>query len=370
MRRNNHRGMASIIIVAILVILLTLTSLGFAKLMDRSVNNSLTKQLNSSANYAAQTGLNDVLGLIQKKLIKKEDTTATKCDDLIKKGGDLEGVNIIDLSSGTRYDCALVNPTPNNLAYQQVPPNRAQIVKLTTCSASPCSYVPADKLMFSWQSSDRTKNQFPASTTNLINEFDWNSSNYASILRLTLYPIPLGGSLTDTQANSKTFFLLPGASSNPQTIPYATPDGSVVRASCDNANHNRPIGGFGGTADYDCAILITALSGPNVHHYYAVLTPVYGQTDIKIKAYGVFFNSLAFANVQSVIDVTGKSNGLYRRLQARANISGGSSVDPIDNAIPDMALRTAKDICKRLNVGSSDITVDGAACGLTIAPPN
>src|SRR6266404_2539299 len=66
LRRLNQNGMASIIIVIILVALLTLISIGFARLMGRSVNNALNNQLNDSANYAAQSGINDTIAYLQK----------------------------------------------------------------------------------------------------------------------------------------------------------------------------------------------------------------------------------------------------------------------------------------------------------------
>jgi hypothetical protein len=182
-----------------------------------------------------------------------------------------------------------------------------------------------------------------------------------------LYPVPSSGSLSSTQSSSKTFFLLPGQSSNSQTRPYTTADGSVIRTSC-STTHYRSYTPFTGTADYDCAVVITGLS--LFDHFYAILTPIYGQADIKIKANNSSNVALSFLNVQSLIDVTGKSGGLSRRLQARANISGGGSIDPIDNAIPDMALRTANVICKRLNVGSTVVSVGATtACNLSISGP-
>jgi hypothetical protein len=168
---------------------------------------------------------------------------------------------------------------------------------------------------------------------------------------------------------------MPAPTGQTTTITYGTTfDGSTIRTACDTTNHFRNIVGFTGTADYDCALIIDGLSsvsisGSPVHHFYAVISPIYGQADVKIKANSTIGNSvLSFQNVQSIIDVTGTSNGLSKRLQARANTSSGASVDPADNLIPDMALRTAKVVCKRIIVGTT-VTVDGTACDLSIPQP-
>jgi hypothetical protein len=338
--------------------------------MNRSVNNFLNQEQSNSANYAAQTALNDTLGYIKKHLNDVQPVSSPECETLFGSG--MLDPNIVDDGS-VKYTCVLVNPIPDSLVYQRVSPNRAQVVKLTTCLGSPCVASRADKLMFSWQSSDRTKNNFPLLNINRINETEWNSNNYTPMLRLTLYPIPNSGDLSGTQSQSRTFFLVPGPSSQSIFTSYSfSGDGNIITVPCDRDNHYRPIGGFNGTVDYDCAIIIEGLFnliGGNLHHFYAVLTPIYGQADIKIKATGPFgLSALNFQNVQSLIDVTGTSNGLSRRLQARANISKGASIDPIDNAIPDVALRSAKTICKRLKI-ENGVTVDGTACDLDISPP-
>ena len=63
--QKNQNGTASIISTLILVILLSLISIGFAKIMDRSLQNSLDSNLSSAANYAAQSGINDAMAYIK-----------------------------------------------------------------------------------------------------------------------------------------------------------------------------------------------------------------------------------------------------------------------------------------------------------------
>src|SRR4051794_24071665 len=80
--KKNQKGVASIIVVTILIVLLSLISVGFAKLMSRTVNNSSNRQQNSAAYYAAQSGINEITSLIKKRIIGLPTTYTNSCADL------------------------------------------------------------------------------------------------------------------------------------------------------------------------------------------------------------------------------------------------------------------------------------------------
>jgi Tfp pilus assembly protein PilX len=365
---HDERGVASIIVVTLLIVLLSLISVAFARLMTRTLANTSNRQQNSAAFYAAQSGINEITSLIKKRLIGGAGST-NACSDLTGQWAmhpDISGDGV------TAYSCNYITSSPNDLAFQSIPPNRTQVVRLQTSGV-------ADRLMVSWQSTDRTKINFPPTTTSLLDETTWNSNTnaYAPILRLTLYPVPAGDTLTgtpSTQAASKTFFLVPSPVSD-TVFPYSTTDGSLIRTPCSTLNHYRTVAGFDGSYDYDCNFVVNGLSSVSVNgttpsYYYAVLTPIYGQADVKIKANDATPKAITFINTQSVVDVSGKSGGGVKRLQARINISQGGSVDWMDNTVPDEALRSAMTLCKRLSVGATKVTTDAdtQSCGLTLLP--
>ncbi len=56
---SKQDGFASIVIAIIMVIVLSLITVGFAQLMRTEQRSALDKQLSSQAYYAAETGVND-----------------------------------------------------------------------------------------------------------------------------------------------------------------------------------------------------------------------------------------------------------------------------------------------------------------------
>ena len=55
----NEEGFASIVIALILIIVLSLLTIGFAQLARREQQTALSKQLANQAQYAAESGIND-----------------------------------------------------------------------------------------------------------------------------------------------------------------------------------------------------------------------------------------------------------------------------------------------------------------------
>jgi len=358
-RNRSQDGLASIVVVSVLIVLVTLISLGFARLMSRATHNALNNQLSTAANYAAQSGINDAISYLK----ANPSANATKCSDL--SGQQAFANSNLSGDGVTQYSCVLINESPTTLQYQNLPPDQSQIVKATT-SSSP------DQFLFSWQDSDRTKTSQPSGPgTTLQDITTWSANNYTPILRVSLYPIPASGALSGVEAASKTFFFYPtSAGGNVTKIPYTTTDGSLVSANCGTKNLN----GFNGTADYDCNVVINALSSAGASYYYLRLTPIYGQADAEVQANDTGNKVTIFSNAQAIVDVTGKSGNAVKRLEARVDISGNGStstgnINPTDTAAPEYALRQAMAICKRLNVSGSNITIDSSYCGLGVQGP-
>ncbi len=142
-------GITSIVVVFVLVVLLTLIGIGFTKIMNRSLKSTAASQQASAANYAAQSGINDVLSYLK----TQPAAAATKCNDLIKTGAPLASAAKISSDCSTAYTCVLVDPNPTSLFYQGLNPYQSQVVKITTSA-------PLSSLLFSWQSPNRQQNQF------------------------------------------------------------------------------------------------------------------------------------------------------------------------------------------------------------------
>ncbi|MDO8591962.1 MAG: hypothetical protein Q7R60_03520 [bacterium] len=352
-RELNQEGITSIVVVFVLVTLLTLISIGFTKIMNRSLQSSSASQQATAANYAAESGVNDVLSYLKTQPL----TATTKCDDLIKTGAPLASAANLSGDGSTAYSCVLVDPNPTSLFYKDLDPYKSQIVKITTSA-------PLTSLLFSWQSPNRQhyKSTPAGASQTLYDEKTWSDKNYAPLLGVTLYPIPVGGNLSGVQAASKTFFLYPQIGGS-NTLGY-NGSGDTSAVNCSSKN----IGSFSGSADFDCNLVINNL--PNTSYFYARFAPYYDQAIVKIKGNDASGQPVKFKNVQSVVDVTAKSGGATKRLQARVDTSttGSSGSD----SVPEFALGSADTICKRLRVQGSLVFPDpsvATACPQIIIGP-
>lgn len=340
---QGQEGMASIVIVGVLVVLLALISIGFSKIMNRAVTRSLNNQLSSAATYAAQSGINDAMAYI-KGQPNPSNVSSNDCTSLLKEPG---MSNLTDLSGdgNTKITCLMVNPTPTDLMYQQLSPNGSQVIKATTSDA-------VDKVMFSWQASNGTNTNSPSSLS-FTDVTTWNNAGNVPVLRVGLYPVPPSGKIAGIESNSKTFFLVPGqGGSNVTTIPYSTADGSVEQVACNAKNTG--INGF--TADYTCNAIVDGMYAniaPN-SYYYLTVTPIYNQADVKIKATNSQKQQVQFINVQTVIDSTAKANDATKRLQERVDSNTtGDNIAASDDAAPGYSIRSAKALCKQLEFHKS-----------------
>ncbi|MBI2589214.1 hypothetical protein HYW35_03390 [Candidatus Saccharibacteria bacterium] len=352
---RGERGLASVVVVTVLTVVITLISLGFARLTDRSVNNSTNNQASNIASYGAQSAINDAASYI-----KDHPTAAsTSCSG----EGSLIGSSTApgpfyndsnlsgDAGRSTRYTCLLVNQEPKDLLYQRLPPSKSRVIKMTT-SASPGEL---DKIMLSWQPTNTQVTGYPPSSTPLLDITTWNGSanNYLPLLRLTLYPVPTGGSVANLEANSKTVFLYPQSSSGPvPTQSYsAMKNGSPLPVACTK---ELGVGSFNGSADFTCNLIISNLAAAialpdKLDYFYLRLTPIYNQADVRIQANNAGGQILKILRVQALIDATATSGGVAKRLQARLDISGSDeNIDPFSDSIPEYALRSAGAVCKRL----------------------
>jgi hypothetical protein len=368
---RSQQGMASIIVVSVLIIIMTLISIGFARLVNRTATSSADRQFSASASYGAQSGINDVASYL-KTYVKNNPNSAflpqsTKCNG----AGSLIGssaspgpfYNDSNLSNDpgrtTQYTCLLLNPTPSTLLYTQVTNLKSQVVKVNTSAAAGA----LDKLMISWQPSNPSITAYPPATKPLSDETAWNTGLYTPMLRLTVYPVSKGESLTSPQTQSKTVFLYPQAASGTVPVKAYTDnvnfkDGSTIAIPCTKTIAS---GTFNpsGTANYNCNIIIKSLSGAiapaNTDSVYLRITPIYNQADVQLAANDKFGDSVEFIYDQAVVDVTAQTGGVAKRLQARLDTSsldisnGGvdTNISSNSDTIPEQSVRTAISLCKR-----------------------
>jgi len=357
-RKSEQAGLASIVIVMMLVIVVTLVSLGVSRLVDRASRQSLSNNLSAAAEYAARSGVNEVLALLE----GIPNTTSSNCTTLFTPGQPFADQTTLSASGNARYTCILIDKNPTSAVYQAMQPYKSRVVAITPKSK-------ISKFMFSWQSSSQNPEpNFPNPTGNNLQLFDetyWANNNYAPMLRLSI--LQTKSDLSSSSLNWTTVFLYPKVASGPNITSYnfgTVKDGSLLPVSCVNKGAGKPAlslnNNFNGTADLDCNLILTNFDTSNLYYYYIRLTPLYTTADVELQADQTTSGKdtpIGLGGTQYVIDVTAQAGNAVKRIQARATAPNQAAqfslVDPNDNGIPENAIRSTDTLCKRLEVFSA-----------------
>jgi Tfp pilus assembly protein PilX len=233
MRINkDEKGIVSIVVTVIVLLVITITSLGFSRLAQREQRQALDRQLSTQAYYAAEAGINDA-----KKIIG--DTTSAyyagnkiSCRDAGTNQDPevFSGVmSKIDLSTtfapsslgnitgAAEYSCVLIRHDPEELIFDVGQDNGAKYADMTAVDNSGS---PKDVNYFkiTWTTKDVTTGR---STGGLVPYGNWVNAEIG-MLRIDLTHLNLGFDRNSLQDNTMTAFLYPrsNSGSSPQTLNF------------------------------------------------------------------------------------------------------------------------------------------------------
>lgn len=354
-----QRGMVSLLVTMMLMIVISLIVLGFAQISRRNQRQATDRQLSTQAFYAAETGINDARNLI-KAALSTNTTIPEKTDCNLGAGpaaafyGSLNPD--IDSNNNVGYTCLMVDPSPKELVYDSISA-RSTVIPLTSSTGTPLSTVKLQIITKDTTSTPATG--CPASVNNTFSSAAaWGASGCGfGVLRFDL--VPTTGSLNAgiLQDRTMTSFLVPLRTGGSTTIGYP---GGV--ASTNNANNRVGVRCSGTT----CTMTVTGL---NVSQYYMRVNSVYKDVKLIVSATDNTNAVLSLNGAQAIVDATGKAQDVLRRVQVRMPLI------PVNNPLlTDYALQTSDSVCKRF------VTMDGyfqsyaasAVSGLTSvsAPPN
>ena len=331
--RKNERGMAAIFITIILMVVISLIVLGFARVTQREQRQALDRQLSTQAYYAAESGVN---------LARQEISTLTSLGIVppVKAdcGEDLDygdpSVDIlsseldVDAAKGVVVTCLLINSNLSSLNYHSVG-NESKVVNVESTAN-------INRINFSWQASGSSAaasncNQAPA----LPSATTWTCNQ--PLLRVDIVPTA-GASLSRAalQASQFTTFLYP---SNGGAGTQAYSGGSmntITQVNCSAA----------GSTPYICTGRITGLTA---NRYGVRIMAVYGTADVNISADSGGAPA-TLINGQTVIDATGKANDVLRRIQV--SVSDSSTV-------ADFGIVSGGGLCKRYSFSGGNVNIVG-----------
>lgn len=423
----NQEGIVSIMVVSVLIVLLSLVTIGFARLMNRETRQALDRQLGLQSYYAAESGINDAIRYLDGLKASGQPITAIdKCSGDNGKLNQRLSSEPTTTSANAQYSCVLIDPEPSSLLYT-IKAGQSKIFSFDQERLS--------SLLVSWQNSNETKtnNYRPTNNTDFLTTSAWGGKTGA--LRISIYPImmklgvkpfvdpvsnPNGLGPEDwvddrglTAKYSRTFFFYPDRASNPNNllvpVDYFENNGAIISGQCHDSYNTIQQAEFPGPPNspiYNCNSILNCL--PDAHtggigsssldrtpppydppfgcaphgpifppggrynaeyraeHYVVKITSLYADTDVQIySAQSDALVPVSLRGAQAIVDSTGKGNDVLRRISARIALSpNGSGVIGTDLGVPEYGLRSAETICKRIRqLTTNTLTVDDSSGG-------
>ncbi|MEO6761681.1 MAG: hypothetical protein ABI220_04920 [Candidatus Saccharimonadales bacterium] len=310
-------GFASIIIALILIIVLSLLTVGFAELMRHSQQRELDRHLGNQAYYAAESGVNDAVQAMSNGFSIPKIT----CPPYESSpAGDPAGWqylsnntvdNTVSGSGGSlsSWTCLLINPNPSSLVFNPV------------SMVTPKTFIfkPIDKdggntiaqLDVYWQDTDKTNQNF-RSDCGGVSCFPV-STNWGAIGMLRLSLTPLSDlSREGLISNTYTAFLYPnrgGVNANGAGVVngntgLTTTAGDVLNGECNKDSVPRY-----------CHVELTGIPASS-SGYLVSLRSIYSQTDVYLTGSSLGA-PVSFDGAQTMIDSTGKAQNVLKRIQVR-----------------------------------------------------
>jgi Tfp pilus assembly protein PilX len=350
---GNQQGFAAIIIAIVLLVVLSLITVGFAQLMRDNQRQALDKQLSQQAYYAAESGVNTATKAItagftsEKKdcgVLSDGDINALPADQRI--GAAFLKSNQVG-NSDTTFSCLLINPNPPTVEYGSVNNDQSKVTTITGGDPSTLADTPIGTIQINWQARDggstfADNSDYTANPTKLPPLADWTSAT--GVLRFSVTSLDsTSGAVGLTSKFAMQAFVYPiNSSSDPVTYNYKAylsndSNGPILAGSCKA--DRKPL---------NCAVNITGLNTTSI---LVDLRSIYHDSKVSISVFRdsgghastVAADQLAIKHAQTLIDSTGKSQDVLRRIQVRLPVRDGY-------LHPDYSLEAGQNICKQIQV--------------------
>jgi Tfp pilus assembly protein PilX len=361
---DDESGFASIIIAMVLILVLSLMTVGFVTLMSREQLSALDKQLSSQAYYAAESGINDATAAINagyngnktfcgpygqngdptvanSNLSVNAANAATEF--LAASNSNSVGINN---STAASYTCLLINQDPQFITLNPTvswPPKVTELVGLLNGNQTQIN-----SININWKAQSYPNNQvkFFSAPTSCDNSPVFPPSGdttdgvgYTGIVEAEIIPVSYPITRNSLIQDAYTAYLCPsmlGVSSKTYSAGAGginTGSGDVIDGDCNTTNY--------------CNAQINGLSIARTSIVFVVLQSIYAASTVQLTAYdnNSPANQLDLGGAAVLIDSTGKAQDVLRRVEVESPINANYDIPGGTAAIDS--------ICKDLNVWPS-----------------
>lgn len=332
--RDDQRGIVSIFITVIIILLMSLIILAMARNSTREGRQSLDRQLSDQAFYNAESGINDWTKYINEN--KNNPSLPVKKTECDPKGipatlpnppnNELDGPNGVN-----KYTCVMYNRTPSYLVSQ----NKADTSEVFLIK--PNSAIDHVDVKWSVDGASLSGCGLFSSPT-LPTSSSATACNIGG-LRLELFK-KNQTSRDDYINNSMVFYAFPNNGNGNPNISFAEAagdkKGAKKTASCTGQ---------------ECSVTVNGINIGHQEEYYLVVKRIYltADTSTVVVSGGSSSGVVAMLDSQVEIDVTGKANDVLRRIKVHKPLEDqytqvGTGVD---------SLASAQSICKLIKIQTS-----------------
>lgn len=356
MRKNSNRpmnesGLVAIVVSMVIILVLSLIVLAFAKISQREQRQALDRQLNAQAFYAAEAGINDAREALKKgeqSLLSEDGNNCTP-----NLGGsfsrDLDGSNV-------RYTCLLIDATPRSIEFNSISSGETKISPIQAKDGGSIG-----QLSIYWEDANNGRNftGCPSSANDAL-PTDWNASCDPGIIRFDLVPFDVGTNRNDLINNTATVFAIPTNGGGPGTVSYSSVkgfgnQGAKIAVGCkQDTTPNYP---------RNCKLDINGL---NANRYYIRLTSIYKSSAVSLCFPDCGSSARETIKTQALIDSTGRANDVLKRIQVRVALKDLFQND-LYGPFPGYAIESGNEICKTFSIGPTEPPQPTPTLGATCA---
>ncbi|MCA9323503.1 pilus assembly PilX N-terminal domain-containing protein [Candidatus Saccharibacteria bacterium] len=332
--KKTESGFVSIVVAALIMIILSLLTIGFTRLMQREQRQALDRQLSRQALYVAESGINDVY-----KALEDDPSLPAEKTDCDPSTG-LTDVILTTTDGKTEYTCVLYDKSPKELVYD-LSTQQSELVEFKSENNKNFA-----SITFTWGPSG--EGAF------VYNECDSSipDSSNSSLIHLDMSRTGAGYNRANLQASADNFYLRPcrsaasPAAGSPASHAYSDgAKGDFVNVVCADSG------------DYPCQATLTFDAAQTSSNFFSRIKAVYANARVTVTAQQYASGTsgatedVEFVQAQTSIDVTARSNDILRRLRVALPLSQAQYV-------PEAAVQVFDGICKLVAIGPSSV-VDG-----------
>lgn len=359
--RHNQSGFVSIIVASILMVIMTLITIGFTQIMQREQRQALDRQLSTQAYYAAESAVNDFYTYLQASYAdpdeyafpaKEKRDCDTSALSASFNGGVLSDDGVI------RYTCLQYDLDPETIELNNgsIETNQSKVVPIRLSNTGSNNTI--RQITLGWEHSEAGNFGLGPSASCDAGDVSFPSARPGAVpvMRIDLLRMPRTGSgqaIDKQQAIEETLnlYLYPKHGCGVNEITYTDhnePDekGEIIPVNCSDNPDGR-----------DCEIRINIQTGdaatdlPNnlmSDSYVMRLRSIYANANATLSATDTLTgNRTELTGAQVQVDATGRANDVLRRIQVRLK---AVERQEIEYSIPEPVFQAMEGFCKVLTV--------------------